>query len=432
MSIWSIIGIVLVIFVLIDFVNRLGESIPLLELMILIAGFQWIIGPIIEYNFPTGHYKYYMYVKEPVYMSYVVPAYFAFVLGVIGYSRSYRKLEFSIAELKQFKNYGLTIFIIGFVFDLISGSLPGTLGFFAFLVGNFKFAGAIILFFSEDKRLKNIFYFALLLLLFRAIQAALFHDLILWSVFFYMFWAIRYQPSKSQIYITILIAFFSLSTLQTIKSAYRSEVWSGYQGNKIELFAGLFLDAVFFDSSTSAKLSGDENNVRLNQGWIISAILDEIPQKTQFQDGTTIFQAIDASLFPRFLNPDKKRAGGQENFRKFTGLPLGDGTSMGISIIGEAYGNFNVLGGIIFMGIWGLFLAVFWRFLLKKARNNLLLLAFLPIIFLQVVKAETELVVVLNHLIKASIVVFLFFWGAKQFLGWNFRYELEREKKINE
>jgi hypothetical protein len=42
-------------------------------------------------------------------------------------------------------------------------------------------------------------------------------------------------------------------------------------------------------------------------------------------------------------------------------------------------------------------------------------------VFLQVIKAETELVVVLNHLIKATIVVYLFFWAAKAFLNWNLK-----------
>jgi hypothetical protein len=44
--------------------------------------------------------------------------------------------------------------------------------------------------------------------------------------------------------------------------------------------------------------------------------------------------------------------------------------------------------------------------------------AFLPLMFLQVIKAETELVVVLNHLIKASIVIWAFFWFAKKRLNW--------------
>ena len=418
MTVLGILGLMLVAFLLIRFVKRLGETVPIMEFMLLLAGLQWILGPMIEYYFPTNHYKYYMYVPEAEYMGYVVPAFAVFVLGIFGGLGALSKVQIPIAQLKRFKYYGLSIFLIGVFFDLISAYLPGTLGFFAFLVGNFKFAGAIILFFSGDTRLRKIFYLALGYLFLRAIQSAMFHDLVLWTVFFYMFWALKYQPTRRQIYLTILLGVFSLSTLQTIKATYRAQVWRGYSGNKLELFTGLVVDAVFTSNNNEETLRGTQNNIRLNQGWIISAIMDEIPRRTTFIGGETIGQAISASILPRFLNPNKTRAGGRENFMRFTGLQLGRGTSMGISIIGEAYGNYGILGGIVFMGVWGFFLARFWRWLLKKASKNLVLIAFLPLIYLQVVKAETELVVVLNHLVKASIVVFAFFWAARNFLNW--------------
>jgi hypothetical protein len=421
MEFWTILGLLAILIVFLRFINSLGKNIPILEVMLLIAGLQWIVGPLIEYNYPTNHFKYYMYVPEETYMAYVVPAYLVFSTAVLLVLRLVGNFKIPVTELKRYKNYGLTIFFVGVVFDLIAGRLPGTLAFFAFILSNFKFCGAIILFFSEDPKLKKIFYWSIAYLFLRALQSAMFHDLILWSVFFYMFWAIKYQPSVKSIYITILVGMLSLSTLQTIKAAYRAKVWYGYQGNKLELFVSLFIDAVFMNSEESGELNSDENVVRLNQGWIISAILDEIPRRVAPLEGATIKEAITASVLPRFLNPDKKQAGGRENFMKFTGLGLGENTSMGISIIGEAYGNYLVLGGILFMGFWGLFIARYWVFLLKKIRKNLLLLAFLPVIFLQVIKAETELVVVLNHLIKATIVVFLFFWAAKKFLNWDLK-----------
>ena len=420
MTLWTIIGLLAVALVAIKFVNDLGKRIPLLELMLLIAGLQWIVGPFIEYSTPSFHYKYYMYVEQQRYMQFVVPAYLAFagmlLLGLRGLGDKVLQIE----NLGRFKDYGLAIFGIGVAFDLIAGRLPGSLGFFAFIIGNFKFVGAIILFFSNDARLKQLFYGVLLYLFLRAIQAAMFHDLVLWSVFFYMFWALKFKPSLKLISLTIVIGAFSLTTLQTIKMAYRLQVWEGYSGNKLELFTGLVIDAVFTNETATNELTGELNNVRLNQGWIISAIMDQIPRRTNFLNGETIKEAFSAAILPRFLNPDKKKAGGQDNFRMFTGLRIGDNTSMGISIVGEAYGNYKEVGGIVFMGLWGLFLALFWIFLMKKVAQNLLLLAFLPLIFLQVVKAETELVVVLNHLIKASIVVFGFLWAAQRFLNWDF------------
>jgi hypothetical protein len=421
MNILSYIGIVSVILVFIRFTIKIGKTLPIIELMLLIAGLQWIVGPLIEYHLPSFHYKYYMYVTEDVYMNFVVPAYIFFVLGTLIGLKAYKGITLKINDIQRFKNYGVYIFVIGVFFDLISNSLPGTLGFVAFLLGNFKFAGAIILFFSKDQKLKKIFYISIGYLFLRAIQAAMFHDLILWSVFFYMFWALQNGPTLRKIYITILVGLLSLSTLQTIKGAYRAEIWKGYQGNKLELFMNLFIDVALNNSSNSEALGGELNVARLNQGWIISAILNEVPNRTPFFKGSTILEAISASILPRFLNPNKKEAGGRENFMAFTGLSLGQNTSMGISIIGEAYGNFDNLGGILFMGVWGLFLGLIWRILIKKAQSNYLFFAFLPIIFLQVVKAETELSVVLNHLVKAAIVVYFFFWSVRNFLNWKLR-----------
>jgi hypothetical protein len=419
MQILTILGVLSVIWVFTQFVGQLGKSLPIMELMLLIAGLQWIIGPVIEYYAPSMHFKYYMYVPEPVYMGYIVPAYLAFAGIVFFKLKKLTIINLPVWNFAQYERYGLAIFIIGVAFDIFGGYLPGALAFFAFILSNFKFAGAIILYFSTNKKLKNLFYVSIVYLFLISLARAMFHDFILWSIFFYMFWAIRKQPSLKYIFFTFIVGGLFVVTLQTVKTAYRAEVWGGYSGNKIALFSGLFFESLLNNPIASEDEGIDtQNNVRLNQGWIISAIMDHVPEEQPFFEGKTITDALSASLLPRFLAPDKVIAGGRENFRNFTGLQIGDGTSMGISIIGEAYGNYNVIGGIIFMGIWGWILVTVWLFLVKYGYKNPLFFAVLPIVFLQVIKAETELVVVLNHMTKSLIVVFAFFYFAKKVLKW--------------
>lgn len=422
MNFYTIVGLLSVAIVANKFIKALGKKIPILELILLISGFQWIVGPFIEYTYPSFHFKYYMYVNESVYMSYVAPAYLVFVGMVFQGIRGSKNQYIDPNKLIHFKQYGLSIFLIGIAFDLVAGLFQGSLYFIAYLLSNFKFIGAIILFFSKDSKLKKLFYITLIYLLFQSIQTANFHDLFLWTIFFYMFWAMRYKPSYKQVFFTLIIGFFLISTLQTIKSSFRQKVWNENANNRLELFAGLFVDALFLNGTDSDKLDSSQNNVRLNQGWIISAIMNEIPNNQSYYNGSTVIEAIVSSILPRFLNPNKKEAGGRENFFKFTGLDLSDRTSMGISLVGEGYGNFGVFGGILFIGIWGWVLSKYWVFLIRLTKRNILLLAFLPLIFLQVVKAETELVVVLNHLVKASVLVFLFFWFAKRFIRWRLVY----------
>ncbi|RXJ46054.1 hypothetical protein [Gelidibacter gilvus] len=420
MGFWSYIGLITVIYVAYKFVKRLGKGLPVLELMLLIAGLQWIVGALIEYRSPSMHWKYYMYVEQSTYMGFVVPAYALFSIVVLFVIRKSVNIEVELDRLKNYSNYGVIIFVIGVVFDVLGGVLPGALSFLGFILSNFKFVGAIILYYSENKKLKKIFYVAIIYLLITSIFRALFHDFLLWSVFFYMFYALKNKPSISKVLLTIVAGGLLAATLQTVKSTFRSEVWNNYSGNKLELFVGLMVDSFFVDSTELEDLNdGVDSNVRLNQGWIISAVMDNIPNNQEYLDGATISDAVFASILPRVLNPSKTQAGGRENFRVFTGLEILE-ASMGISIVGEAYGNFAHFGGIIFMIVWGFFLGKIWLYFWRKIRYNIIFIAFIPLIFLQVIKAETELVVVLNHLIKSMIVVFLFLWFVKKYLKWSF------------
>ncbi|MCK5367335.1 MAG: hypothetical protein KAQ62_02255, partial [Cyclobacteriaceae bacterium] len=61
------------LFLFLLFVMRLGKSFPVLELMLLMASLQWIVGAKISYANEFEHFKYFMYVEEAEYMQLVVP-----------------------------------------------------------------------------------------------------------------------------------------------------------------------------------------------------------------------------------------------------------------------------------------------------------------------------------------------------------------------
>ena len=138
MDFWTTIGVILTGLIALRFISQLGKSLPILELMLFIAAAQWIIGPLIEYNAPSLHYKYFMYVDQQRYMSYVVPAIGAFALAVLLGLRSLKDSTIPLDRLKHFKDYGITIFLIGVFFDLIGSSLPAGLAFFAFIISKEK------------------------------------------------------------------------------------------------------------------------------------------------------------------------------------------------------------------------------------------------------------------------------------------------------
>lgn len=419
MEIWSILGCLAVIYVFIRFITSFGTRIPILELLLLIAGLQWVIGPVLEYANDFQHYKYYMYVDKFTYMSYVVPAYLALLLAIFFGIRTEPKLIIKPEYFYKYDSYGVFILFIGVVCDFLLNVVPNSLQFFFFLLANFKYVGALILLFSNKKSHRYLFYGSILYLFFNSLKSAMFHDFILWGTFFYMFWAYKVKPSVKTSLLIIVCGFFFGTAIQAVKSDFRLQVWEGYSGNKLELFVDI-LNKKISGSLTENTEEQGELNVRLNQGWIISAIMGHTPQVQPFAYGETITEAVFASALPRFLNPNKKEAGGVDNFLKYTGLPLGENTSMGLSLVGEFYANFGVFGGIFLMGLWGWVLSKFWHFLIKKSKSKGIIIFFLPLIFLQVIKAETELIVVLNHLVKSVIILFLFLWAAKKFLNWKF------------
>lgn len=420
---WSIIGIVALVYIGYLFFQRIGNTLPILEFMLFIAGMQWILGPLIEYNTPFEHYKYYMYVPQDEYMGLVVPSFLLFSIILLKAAKSY---PLSIPENLNFETltpYALIFLGIGFAAQFTGRFLPGALAFFMVILSNFKFIGAIILFFSPERKYRRLFYGALILLIFTSLQSGFFHDLILWSVFFFMYWAFRVKPSMWMKVGIMIIGFFSITVIQSVKMEYRAALSAGYDGN----VATLFMNTLFTQYESGYYLDDEQTqgmNVRLNQGWIISAVMHHVPKNEAFARGESIREAVYAAALPRFLNPDKKVAGGRENFRKYTGLMIGDNTSMGISIIGEFYANYGRYA-ILAMGVWGLFLMQVWKWLLRQQLNSPFVLFFLPLLFLQVVKAETELLVVLNHLIKSIIVIFGFFYFTKHVMNWSIYYEGE-------
>jgi hypothetical protein len=112
-----------------------------------------------------------------------------------------------------------------------------------------------------------------------------------------------------------------------------------------------------------------------------------------------------AALVPRILNPSKVSAGGHKNFERFTGTPLNRKTSMDLSLAGEAYANFAVTGGILFLFLVGLFYNWVLVAVIRAARKHPTIILWIPLLFFQVVKAETDLATVLNHLVKSLIMV---------------------------
>lgn len=230
----------------------------------------------------------------------------------------------------------------------------------------------------------------------------MFHDLILWLAILFCYWFA--QRKRTTLFKTVVLAAatVALFSIQVVKQEYREQIRRGGQPSLIDLvFSYVTIGGRAWDSDVLSLAV-----TRLNQGWIISAVMYNVPENEPFAHGETVKEAILGSMVPRLLWADKATAGGRESFRRFTGLRILNSTSMAISPLGEAYANFGELWGTLFMVAFGAFFAVFYRLTLRYCLKYPTFLFWIPLIFYQAVKAETELLVIMNQLVKGSVVAF--------------------------
>ena len=151
MIIWSYLGVLTTLYIFIIFIRNLGKNLPILELCLLIAGLQWIVGAFIEYRSSFNHFKYYMYVPENTYMSYIVPAYIVFSITLLINQKRLRKFKLNIEEGKNYSNFGLRLIILSVILQISSTIISTQLDFVVYLFVNLKYVGVIILYFSKVK-----------------------------------------------------------------------------------------------------------------------------------------------------------------------------------------------------------------------------------------------------------------------------------------
>src|SRR5690606_38499247 len=98
--------------------------------------------------------KFRMYVEEPVYMAYVVPAIILFRVGLIFFpiKTDLKELGHRVRQL-IIENPRLPYYMIagGFILPWVGNFLPPALAFLFYLLGNLKYIGSIYILFSPSK-----------------------------------------------------------------------------------------------------------------------------------------------------------------------------------------------------------------------------------------------------------------------------------------
>ncbi len=426
--IWSSIGLAFTAYIFLRFFFDVSHSIDIRNLIILMPVIQWVMGPWLAYNFSTDEDFYFMMVDEEVYMQFAVPSILAYSIGLFAFIKHQDLNISSIIQatskfLQRNKNVDYYFVIVGIILYATNKYLPSQLAYIGFLLGNLHFIGVFFIAINPNRKQKPLLISSILFIaLVLSINQALFHTLILWFIFiFLIFSAIKKTTTLKKIIIISSMIVFAI-ILQSIKQQFRAVIWSE-KGSEIGAFekTNLLFELANERVATEGYFESESNinNMisRINQGWIIARVLYHVPYFEPYAEGETIYSGLISTLVPRIIWATKEESGGKSKFTRFTGRKLEKGTSMNISILGESYANFGANGSLFFMFFFGILLNYSYAFLKKKIIKKPLLLFFIPIIYLQVIKAETDFVTVLNHLVKAGVFVFILFWGMNKFLN---------------
>lgn len=172
-----------------------------------------------------------------------------------------------------------------------------------------------------------------------------------------MYLGLRYRLRKYHFLLAFLAIYLLLSVYVTYmrdRTILRFVVWGGESySQRTDVAFNMFSNFEWFDVHSTDQL--DRIDVRLNQNWLVGASIEQTSRyNTPLLQGESIRDGF-LALIPRVIWPNKPITAGSGNLvTRFTGVPFGVGTSVGVGQILELYINFGsagVVAGSFFMGL---------------------------------------------------------------------------------
>jgi hypothetical protein len=313
------------------------------------------------------------------------------------------------------EGYLIKATVFGIILRIFSDFFPGQIGFFVYLLSMIRFVGAFSLFAMNFKKFIWLAFLVLSIELFYGFRAGMYHDAIMWVLFFALFYVYTLKPSMRLKLFGASSLILLVLFIQAIKFAYREQVWDKGQEASIETISN-----VGSTKANSESLIGEENLLsslnRGNQAWIFASTVNRMDGYKDFQGMTNVNKYIEAALLPRFLAPNKLESGDKEIFNSFSGHIINEGTSMGLGIFADGYIAYGAWGVYTFGFALGLIFSLTFKLVERWTKiSPFYVLLLLPMLN-YAVRPDCELQTTINHLTK-SIVVFgaLVYFTRKRF-----------------
>jgi hypothetical protein len=392
--------------------KRINHKLVFIEIIGLFANLQWLICPLLIDQFISKGYidtRIYNQNLNPQFKFYAFLCVLFFLLGIELANYLFKsdtlllKKKILLAGIvnDKIKN---TLFLI----SILSVSVADFVGEFKFVfiaLGDLLYVYFILLFISFSKRDKYYFLIGLVYLIFKTLLSGMFGSIFIWLFVIFNYYNILYPISNLKKIQLFIIGILAILFLQTIKSDFRSKTWYSSsiqtETDKIYEFNAL-INKTSFNLDIETFLP---TLIRLNQGFIVSKVMDNVPSVVPFENGNTIFIDLQATLLPRIIWPDKPTSGGSFNFKKYVNQELVGQTSMNIGPIGESWVNFGLYGGALFLFVYSFILCFLLQYIVRKTDINSNYILFLPLYVVHVLSVETDFLNIFNAIFKVTLIL---------------------------
>lgn len=401
------------VFWMFRFISRLSFTIPFREVAMITASIQLLVSSFLAFYVQDPNPFFAPLGTPEDYFGYAIPGVFLFGLGLFTFKHqriSYQPVTDQLL-FYDLSTIGKKLIGIGWIAFFLSPFVPGSLGYFVTLLVYLSYIGGICILFSTDNRINKwiLIGIAYSPVVKDALFSGVFFLAVIWTAFFIIYYLYRSKNTFLRNFLIIVIGMYILIITDMSKKDYRAVIWDGDQSLNSVAKAGLFV-SIFFDNASFNLINSEDNFsgriTRANQGAIVSWVMDYVPSKTPYVNGSTITAALEAAVLPRFLSPNKAIAGGVASYERFTGRTLNN-TSINISLLGEGWANFGYMGGLAFMYFVGAFYSYIFKIMSRLIEVHPIYFFFIPYIFIFTIKAEDDLLTPLNHVIKSSLILFL-------------------------
>ncbi len=315
----------MMLFCFLLFIEDLGKKIIIMDFAILMMVLTCLVMPVVFYHyypstFPLAKlWNKYMPIASDDYFVFAFPAVTAMVIGIRMPIKKLRINSNPVVYMNNVKEYlktrqnlGLSLIAVGVLSGFLDLLVPKNLAQVLNFTEHLTYVGVFYVIYSPSKYKRYIVPGVIALMLGQSLVTGMFGEMVYMAACSLPLILLGDKKStfRSKLFFTVAGIFIVL-LIQSVKSEYRKRSWSENAGADPLYFAQLIGEKV-----TDLESAVDPNSlffmsVRLNQGWLVAVTMKRVPDRYPFAYGETILNSVEAAIVPRFLWPDKPKAGGQ-------------------------------------------------------------------------------------------------------------------------